>query len=100
MSHLQFEDSEGVVWTVWDVDPAMAHRALTALPDAPQGEATPRTQTVSRVHETLSGGWLCFETQGHKRRLAPIPAHWERYQPADLERLCREAAIVAAREPR
>ena len=100
MSHLQFEDSEGVVWTVWDVDPAMAHRALDAPAGTSHGVTTQRAQTVSRVHETLSGGWLCFETEGHKRRLAPIPAHWERYQPADLERLCREAAIVAARDPR
>lgn len=98
MSHLQFEDSEGVVWNVWDVDPVTAERALSVHPDAPS--TLPRAQTVSRVHETLSGGWLCFETQGHKRRLAPIPADWEQFDPEDLERLCREAAIVAARETR
>lgn len=100
MAHLQFEDSEGVVWTVWDVDPAMAHHALAASPDGSHEEGQSRTHAVARVHETLSGGWLCFETEGHKRRLAPIPAHWEHYQPADLERLCREAAIVASRESR
>lgn len=98
MPHLQFEDSEGIVWSVWDVDPITAERTLSPHPDAPS--TMPRTQTVSRVHEALSGGWLCFEARGHKRRLAPIPAAWEQCDPEDLERLCREAAIVAAREAR
>jgi hypothetical protein len=41
-------------------------------------------------------GWLAFESDGEKRRLAPVPDAWEELSADTLEKLCREA-IVAPR---
>ena len=41
-------------------------------------------------------GWLAFESDGEKRRLAPVPDAWEELSANALEKLCREA-IVAPR---
>lgn len=40
-------------------------------------------RTASRVRAPVlpggfSAGWLVFESQGEKRRLTPVPEHWER----------------------
>ena len=39
----------------------------------------------------LEHGWLCFERDGEKRRLAPIPADWPRCDDARLAEHCRAA---------
>jgi hypothetical protein len=44
--------------------------------------------------EPWSGGWLAFETQGEKRRLAPYPADWAEKNDAELEALCGRAIPV------
>ena len=31
-----------------------------------------------RTCGAYSGGWLCFESEGEKRRLTPVPDEWER----------------------
>jgi hypothetical protein len=36
-------------------------------------------------------GWLTFESDGQKRRLAPVPAGWEELPGSRLELLCRMA---------
>lgn len=33
-------------------------------------------------------GWLCFETVGEKRRLAPVPADWDRADDETIEEWC------------
>jgi hypothetical protein len=45
----------------------------------------------------LSSGWLCFEREGEKRRLAPIPTGWEEMAPHELVTLCQTAASVRRR---
>jgi hypothetical protein len=32
----------------------------------------------------FSNGWLCFESSGDKRRLAPVPDAWERARDGEL----------------
>ena len=44
-------------------------------------------------------GWLCFETDAEKRRLAPVPRDWEECSPADLERYCSRAAVIRPAPP-
>jgi hypothetical protein len=39
----------------------------------------------------LDGGWLCFDSVAEKRRLAPIPADWQRCPEQRLQQYCAQA---------
>jgi hypothetical protein len=80
MALRSFTDSKGQGWRVWDVVPQYEV-------SRDEGALTPG----------LQGGWLCFETNGVKRRLSPIPGGWEEADAGSLEQLCRDAAPVARR---
>jgi hypothetical protein len=82
MALRSFTDSQGQGWRVWNVVPQY---------DTARDEDT--------LTPGLQGGWLCFEGDGHKRRLSPIPEDWEEAGPEHLERYCREATPVARRQP-
>lgn len=75
MPILEFIDSTGVAWRVWN--------------------------TVPSARTTLSGeferGWLTFESAAGLRRLAPVPQGWERAQADKLELMCRAASEVPRR---
>jgi hypothetical protein len=75
MPILEFVDSNGVKWRVWNTVPA------------------------SRA--SLSGefeqGWLTFESAIGRRRLAPIPPNWDGAAPDRLELMCRAAADAPRR---
>ena len=75
MAYRSFTDRDGTQWQVWDVVPS------------------------STVRHTLSGGWLTFESETEKRRLAPVPLYWVSADDAELERLMRAAAVVPRRDP-
>lgn len=74
MAYRSFTDRDGTEWQVWDVVPS------------------------STVRHTLSGGWLTFESEAEKRRLAPVPLYWVSADDAELERLMRTATVVPRRE--
>lgn len=76
-----FTDSRGETWRVWNVVPQY---------DGARDEDT--------LTPGLQGGWLCFEREGHKRRLSPIPQGWEDAEPAALERFCADAVPVTRRQ--
>jgi hypothetical protein len=69
MAYREYKDSEGISWKVWNTSPV------------PGAVFSP----------TMRDGWLTFECDGDRRRLAPIPRGWERLSTAELERLCKEA---------
>jgi len=48
------------------------------------------------VDPEFSHGWLCFELGNERRRVAPIPADWERLSEQDLS----EMWLTATRVPR
>lgn len=80
----QFTDANGTTWRVWDVWPrnsrtstSAAHPGLEVFPGA-----------------NLSDGWLCFECDREKRRLAPVPPEWETCEPCVLEDLCARAGFI------
>ena len=81
MALRSFTDSQGHGWRVWDVVPQY---------------------DVNRDEDTLTpglqGGWLCFEKEGHKRRLSPIPADWEAADAGALEQYCTQASPVTRRK--
>jgi hypothetical protein len=36
----------------------------------------------------MAAGWLCFESEGEKRRLAPVPENWDQADEPALARFC------------
>ena len=63
MAYREFTDRHGRTWRAWDTYP----------------------QSRSIVTASYAEGWLCFESQGGKRRLTPIPEGWDELP---QERLC------------
>jgi len=84
-----FTDSTGVEWRVWDV-----------LPTAGIGDIGPEALSGSLKDTAFANGWLCFESQSEKRRLAPIPLGWEFREPPSLEELRMMATPVLNRDQR
>ena len=70
----EFTDAAGVKWRGWSTVPA--------IPTA--------------VEEELRAGWLTFDCESGRKRLAPIPDDWVRLRPEQLEFLC----LVAKEMPR
>jgi hypothetical protein len=92
MSYRTFLDSAGRRWEVWLITPAAAERrkidrrASSGGSGAYQGELDRRRTPERRrgpfhrsaaVASEYSRGWLCFESEGEKRRLAPVPPAWD-----------------------
>jgi len=109
LSYRTFTDSGGKRWEVWLVTPAAAERrkvdrrASRAPGGMPEGLAdrrqTPdRRRSLSRRQVTVatefSNGWLCFESEGEKRRLAPVPEGWEQAGPDRLSTWLQAAKRV------
>jgi hypothetical protein len=67
MSYRTFQDTNGDEWQVWDVFPS------------------------TDVRHTLQGGWLTFQSQSEKRRLAPVPLYWVSADDEELRRLLKTA---------
>lgn len=65
-----FTDARGVAWQAWDT-----------LPE-------------KLVSNTLEGGWLTFQSEDEKRRLAPIPLYWATAPDEELRELLSRARVV------
>ena len=96
VSYRTFLDSTGKRWEVWLVTPAAAERRKVdrragkagseGLPGTSERRLTPdRRKAPFRrtvpVASEFSQGWLCFESEGEKRRLAPVPPGWHEAGP-------------------
>jgi hypothetical protein len=46
----------------------------------------------------LTKGWLCFEREGERRRLQPIPERWAALDDAGLEKLLEVANVAPVRK--
>lgn len=79
MAYRTFWTADGRQWEVWDVDTAAGS---------------------ARLPQALPGGWLCFATEGEKRRLYPLPDAWDTCTDAELEALRNQAATVPPRRLR
>src|SRR5687767_14456543 len=58
VGYREFVDDAGTFWRVWDTYPVAAN-------------------TLRAVSPNYAGGWLTFESDAERRRLAPIPPEWE-----------------------
>ena len=109
MSYRTFLDSTGKRWEVWLVTPAAAERRRVdrrAGSSAGEGYAgnLDRRKTPERrrspfqrsvaVASEFSQGWLCFESEGEKRRLAPVPVDWHEAGPDRLSTWLQAARRV------
>ena len=73
MAYRTFTDRDGTEWQVWDTVPG------------------------KQVRHSLAGGWLTFESELEKRRLAPIPLYWVKAPEDELERMLETAKVVPKR---
>ena len=109
MSYRTFTDSGGRRWEVWLVTPAAAERrrvdrrAPAGPASVPEGFADRRRTPDRRrspfrrqvvVASEFSNGWLCFESEGEKRRLAPVPDEWDQAGPDRLSTWLQAAKRV------
>ena len=106
-----FRTEEGVTWQVWNVMPGR-HDVERRIgydrrnPDPVIRYTGPerrgpddRRRPPALLSAHLALGWLTFECPTEKRRLAPIPQHWERLPEAELARLCAAARPVVPMFP-
>jgi hypothetical protein len=108
MNYRTFVDLKGVRWEVWLVLPAAAERRAverrrTERRVAARGRRLDRRVEAERrrhghrrvgVAPNFANGWLCFESDDEKRRLAPVPENWEIADADELEALCKAAKHV------
>lgn len=83
MAYREFVDDAGALWRVWDTHPVAA-------------------STLRTVSPSYAGGWLTFESETERRRLAPIPAGWELATRELMVHWCARALLARApdSEPR
>jgi hypothetical protein len=67
-------DGEGRSWRVWHV--------------------VPQSKVLRSAAPEMTGGWLCFESDGDKRRLVGPPERWEELTEAALVEMLGRAAAV------
>lgn len=113
MAHRTFVDRQGVQWQVWDVRPTWAwadRRHTERRRRATQRDAANPERRKDERRGSGSGGtgalpvgggfddgWLTFEADGARRRLAPIPEGWETLPELTLAELCRRSVDVGNR---
>jgi hypothetical protein len=77
MAYREFSDTDGRGWRVWDTYP----------------------QKPQIVAPGFENGWISFETEGEKWRLAPVPAGWAALPEPGLRGLLHAARGAATSTP-
>lgn len=96
MASREFDDERGAVWVVWEVQPEAIERRMREDPLLrPKAERRRVPQFRARIaNPVMARGWLTFETRGEKRRLAPVPEHWDEMTDQELRHLLSGAEPV------
>ncbi len=91
-----FCDDRGRTWWVWTAQPTYVERRMADPPDddPPVIDRRKRREVRIQIGEQWVNGWLAFETDGEKRRLAQFPDDWDRYPERDLAKLLEQASRV------
>jgi hypothetical protein len=58
------------------------------------GDRRAVTRSRGAVATEFSAGWLCFASDGEKRRLAPVPVNWMSANESQVAEWCRIAKRV------
>lgn len=103
-----FMAPDGAEWRVWNVFPSLAfdhesreweRRGQDVLAyGGPERRAEERRAATPFVSPELAAGWLCFESDSAKRRLAPPPPLWEDASEERLAELWESAEPVEKRK--
>jgi hypothetical protein len=100
-----FLDARGKVWEVWMVHPSAIERrkmerrspienAVHLIEQRVLGDRRANAGTRGQVATEYSAGWLCFASEGEKRRLAPVPVNWMSANDSQVAEWCRIAKRV------
>lgn len=82
MAVRDFVDTKGVKWKVWPVTPS---------------NIRPKTAAEDYLGD-YGDGWLVFESNSERRRLAAYPANWDTLSDNGLVQLLKSAAVVTTRK--
>lgn len=109
MSFRTFVDATGTEWQAFDVVPRVEERRhydrrghdddVALLADRRDSDRRITIGASTSFQRAVSGGWLCFECVGERRRLSPIPNDWMKCSTSQLEQHCRNARVVRAATP-
>ncbi len=100
-----FLDPRGRPWEVWMVHPSSIERrkmerrspienAVHLIEQRVLGDRRSNIGTRGAVASEFSTGWLCFASEGEKRRLAPVPTNWMSANDSQVAEWCRIAKRV------
>jgi hypothetical protein len=100
-----FLDPRGRLWEVWMVHPSSIERrrmerrspvenAVFLIEQRVMGDRRASPGTRGAVATEFSSGWLCFASNGEKRRLAPVPVNWMSANDGQVAEWCRIARRV------
>jgi hypothetical protein len=109
--HRTFLDDLARLWNAWDVIPAWGERRTEErrLQDEPAGTRVIDRRIRDRrrlrglriaLPPRLAHGWIAFECGDERRRVAPIPAGWDRLPEPGLRELWRSAEQLPPRRRR
>ncbi len=107
MAYKDFTDSTGTEWFVFDVTPhADERRSYDRRREGETGQVAEgedrrndsRRVAVGQRPPRLTQGWLCFEREGERRRLQPIPDGWTALPDSQLEELLAAARVAPIRK--
>jgi hypothetical protein len=93
MPHRSFRDKQGRAWDAWEVVPTAVERRMAGIAAWTKPAEDRRKVEESRVlvPTELQRGWLAFQSGTERRRLTPIPDHWDILPDARLEELLEQA---------
>lgn len=99
MALREFRDEGGTEWLAWDV-PAVREfspartgqdRRVNHTSNYHPERRVLRERRRLKTGSGLEQGWVCFQSEGEKRRLAPPPPDWEAIPEEQLAALCQAA---------
>ena len=98
-------DSSGAEWSVYDVIPRADDRRVGPrrgddgeLVEVERRDGPERRSAIGGVRPPrLTQGWLCFEKDGERRRLQPIPQGWHLLPDNEVVELIAKAKVAPHR---
>jgi len=92
LPHRTFKDLFGRTWDVWEVVPTGLIKSADGQETESTVSAAPPRHSRRAISGALSEGWLAFQWDHERRRLAPIPEDWVGLDDDALQRLLERSA--------